>query len=133
MKDLGTLGGNLSEARWINDSGEVAGWANLTGDPGSHATLWKEGKITDLGALPGSPCSYANGINSLGQILGAAQQCPNNAPRVAFLWENGEMVDLNSLVLPGSNLFLWSANNANDRGEIVVDGALPPGKITLPC
>jgi probable HAF family extracellular repeat protein len=137
MKDLGTLGGNFSEARWINNTGEVAGWATLTGDPGSHATLWKDGKITDLGALPGSPCSYANGINSLGQILGAAQQCPNSAPRVAFLWENGEMVDLNSLVLPGSNLFLWTANNANDRGEIVADGTLPTGEnhavLLIPC
>jgi len=140
MKDLGTLGGSRSEARWINERGEVAGWALLSGDSVVHAALWKDGEIIDLGTLPGSPCSYANGVNSLGQVLGAGQQCPNKAPRVAFLWENGEMVDLNSLVLQDSNksrIFLWSANNANDRGEIVADGFLPTGEnhaaLLIPC
>jgi probable HAF family extracellular repeat protein len=137
MKDLGTLGGNSSEARWINDAGDIAGWALLPGNPGSHATLWKDGQIIDLGALPGNPCSYANGVDSHGRVYGAVQQCPNNPPRVAFLWENGEMVDLNSLVLPGSDLFLGGAINANDSGEIVAGGNLPNGDshdaLLIPC
>jgi probable HAF family extracellular repeat protein len=137
MKDLGTLGGTRSEPRWINEAGEVAGWALFPGNQVVHATLWKKGKIVDLGVLPGSPCSYANGVDALGQVLGAVQQCPDLGPRVAFLWENGDMVDLNSLVLPGTELHLIGAVNGNDRGEIVVGGTLPNGDLhaglLIPC
>lgn len=137
LKDLGTLGGNNSEARSINEEGEAAGWATFPGEQVVHATVWKEDKIVDLGVLPGSPCSYANGIDALGQVLGAVQQCPNQGPRVAFLWEDGEMVDLNSLILPGSDLFLIGAINGNDRGEIAVEGTLPNGEmhaaLLIPC
>jgi probable HAF family extracellular repeat protein len=137
LKDLGTLGGTASEARWINDAGEAAGWATFSGEQVVHATLWKEGKIIDLGATADFPCSYANGINSSGQVLGALQYCPNNAPREAFLWENGDLVNLNTLIPPGSEIILGGANNANDRGEIVGGGTLPNGEthavLLIPC
>jgi len=45
----------------------------------------------------------------------------------AWLWENGgPIVDLNTLVPPGSNLTLEFAQNINDRGEIAGIGS-PPG------
>jgi probable HAF family extracellular repeat protein len=128
LKDLGTLGGSAGEARWINDDGDIAGYATLTGDHVVHAVLWREGKTIDLGVLPGSPCSYANGVDPLGQVLGALQQCPNMGPRRAFLWENGDMVDLNSLIPRGSDLLLTGAINGNGRGEIVVVGTLRNGE-----
>ena len=127
LTDLGTLGGSSGEARWINDAGEVAGWANLAGDQEEHAFLWKKGVLTDLGALPGSPCSYANGINASGQVVGAVQQCPNQAPRRAFLWENGDMVDLNFLIPPNSGVTLINASQSNDRGEVVAEIELANG------
>lgn len=68
LKDLGTLGGSQGEARWINDAGEAAGYATFPGEQVVHATLWNEGKIIDLGATADFPCSYANGINSRGQV-----------------------------------------------------------------
>jgi probable HAF family extracellular repeat protein len=85
LKNLETLGGSNGEARWINDAGEAAGWATFSGEQVVHATLWKEGKIIDLGTTADFPCSYANGINSSGQVLGALLYCPNNTPREAFL------------------------------------------------
>jgi probable HAF family extracellular repeat protein len=46
----------------------------------------------------------------------------------AFLWENaGPMVDLNSLVPPGSGLTLIEAWSINDRGEIAGWGQLANG------
>ena len=39
--------------------------------------------------------------------------------RHAFLWENGAMIDLNSLIPSNSSLELVAAENINDRGEIV--------------
>ena len=124
------------EARWINDAGEAAGYVCSPGDNGSHATLWKDGKTINLGVTAEFPCSYANGISSRGQVLGALQHCPNNYPRAAFLWENGNLVDLNTLI-PPSDLYLVQAMNANDRGEIAAMGALPNGDqhaiVLIPC
>src|SRR5260370_7339458 len=80
LKDLGTNGGSFGEARWINDGGHAAGWATLPGDFVVHATLWKEGKIVDLGATADLPCSYANGINNLGQVLAALHPRPTVLP-----------------------------------------------------
>jgi probable HAF family extracellular repeat protein len=137
IKDLGTLGGTQSEARWINDAGVAAGFATFPGDEVVHATIWTEGHIVDLGATADFPCSYANGISSHGQVLGSLQFCPNNAPREAFLWENGDLVKLNSLIPPGSQIDLGEAVNANDRGEIVGGGTLPNGEthavLLIPC
>lgn len=138
LKDLGTLGGAHSEARWINEAGDAAGYATLPGDFVVHATLWKEGKIIDLGATTDLPCSYANGINNLGQVLGALQHCPNViAGREALLWEKGDLVNLNALIPPGSEIVLIQAITANDRGEIAAEGKLLNGDfrafLLIPC
>lgn len=137
MKDLGTFGGTLSEARFINDAGDAAGYATFPTDFVVHAAVWSKGRMIDLGATQDFPCSYANGISSRGQVLGSLQICPNNAPRVAFLWENGDLVKLNDLIPPDSNIDLIGAVNANDRGEIVAGGALPNGDVhavlLIPC
>jgi probable HAF family extracellular repeat protein len=137
LKDLGTLGGSAGESRSINDAGDAAGYATLPGDQVVHATLWTKGKIIDLGATADYPCSYANGISPRGQVLGALQFCPNNAPRLAFLWEHGDLVKLNSLIPPGSQINLGAAINANELGEIVADGTLPNGEthavLLIPC
>ena len=54
LTDLGTLGGNWGVASWINDAGEVIGWADLKGDLTNHPFLWKKGqKMKDLGILKG--------------------------------------------------------------------------------
>ena len=39
-----------------------------------------------------------------------------------FLWEDGSMVDLNTLIPPGSGMQLSLAETINDRGEIAVNG-----------
>jgi probable HAF family extracellular repeat protein len=137
LRDLGTLGGSFGEPRSINESGEAAGWALLPGDQVVHATLWKDGETIDLGATADFPCSYANGINARGQVLGALQHCPNNAPREAFLWENGDLVNLNTLIPPGAGVTLGGAINANGRGEIAAVGTLSNGDhralVLIPC
>jgi uncharacterized membrane protein len=45
----------------------------------------------------------------------------------AFLWENGKIVDLNSLISHGSDLQLQVAGNINNSGEIAGIGVLPNG------
>jgi probable HAF family extracellular repeat protein len=117
--------GNLGGVAWntptaINNRGEVVGFSDLPGDsagsPNYHAFLWtKTGGMQDLGTLPGDTMSIAWGINGQGQVVG--QSIGSSGSR-AFLWQNGVMTDLNTLVAPGP-LTLVYANDINSSGEIV--------------
>ncbi len=128
VTDIGNLGGvawNTPTA--INDRGQIVGFSDLPGDqsgaPNFHAFLWtRSGGIQDLGTLPGDSLSLAFGINDRGQVVG--QSIGAGGSR-AFLWENGVMTDLNTLVPPGS-LDLVYANDINASGEIA-GGAFDPG------
>jgi probable HAF family extracellular repeat protein len=118
LTDLGTLGGDNSEAIWLSEAGDVAGSADLAGSAFHHAVLWRHGAIQDLGTVAGDPCSRGRGINSRGQVVGGSSDCINFLH--AFLWEEGgPMVDLNTLIPAGSGLQLTNAININDRGEIL--------------
>jgi probable HAF family extracellular repeat protein len=125
MIDLGTLGGDTSEAIWLNDNGVVVGSADLAGPSGSQthdAVVWVNGKIHDLGTVPGDACSRGRGLNVRGQVVGGSSDCHNFSH--AFIWENGgPIVDLNTLVPPGSGIQLTNAFNINDRGEILAKAA----------
>ena len=126
LSDLGTLGGDNSEAFAINDDGEVTGRADVPGSVTHHGFLWRDGVMTDLGVPGTDPCSSGNAINSKGQIVGDAGVCFVGGD--AWLWENGgPIVDLNTLVLPGSGMHFADAKSINDRGEIVCTGVLPNG------
>ena len=125
MKDLGTLGGNNSEAIWINDSGVIAGSADLPTEGIHDAVRWKDGQILDLGTLNGEACSRGRAINERGQIVGGSSDCHNFLH--AFVWEEGTgMIDLNSVIPPGSGLQLTNAFNINERGEILAK-SIPEG------
>ncbi len=122
INDLGTLGGNDSEAIWLNDAGDVVGSADLPGSQIHHAVIWTHGDIHDLGTVAGDPCSRGRGLNVSGQVVGGSSDCQNFLH--AFLWENGgPMLDLNTLIPPGSGMQLTNAFNINDRGEIIAKTA----------
>jgi probable HAF family extracellular repeat protein len=131
MQDLGTLGGPDSEAQWINESGLIAGSADFAGGlPGVNfhdAVIWENGKIKDLGTVDGDACSRAYGLNARGQVVGTSTDC--TIPLHAFLWEKGgPMLDLNTLIPPGSGWVVANAFEINDRGEILAEAA-PVGDI----
>ncbi len=122
MTDLGTLGGDNSEAIWLNDAGVVVGSADLPGSQIHDAVVWINGKIHDLGTVAGDPCSRGRGLNALGQVVGGSSDCHNFLH--AFLWEGGgPMLDMNTLIPPGSGWQLTNAFNINDRGEILAKAA----------
>jgi probable HAF family extracellular repeat protein len=129
MSDLGTLGGNNSQAWWISDSGLVVGRADFSAQSTNHhAFLWKDGVMTDLGTL--GPClnSTAFNVNSRGQVVGDTGDCPGGSGGPSFYSENGQpMVDINSLVLPGSDIEVVDALFITERGEIAGAGILPNG------
>jgi probable HAF family extracellular repeat protein len=70
--------------------------------------------------------SLAFGFNSHGEVVGGTFSCADGTHSRAFLWENGTMVDLDTLVPAGSPLQLVEAWAINNRGEIAGNG-VPPG------
>ncbi len=90
VTDLGTLGGDYnynSNAKAINNSGQVAGWSDITYG-NQHAVEWNNGTITDLGSLGGNFAS-ANGINNAGQVVGEANTPTSSGIYYDVLWNNG--------------------------------------------
>ncbi|HEY2039182.1 MAG TPA: hypothetical protein VGG95_05930, partial [Edaphobacter sp.] len=76
MWDLGTLGGNFSEALGINSKGQIVG-DSITSDGSQHAFLFYDGVMTDLGKYGQDGIFQAGtGINENGQIVGYAQVAP---------------------------------------------------------
>jgi probable HAF family extracellular repeat protein len=128
MHDLGTLRGNESIAEGINNSGQVVGYSQTGGNFIYHAFLY-DGSMHDLGTL-GGKFSQANAINDRGQIVGYSSTA--SAPQFetdAFLYDNGSMIDLNSLLPAGSDFArLALASAINDRGQIVGYGITTGGQ-----
>lgn len=126
--------GNLGSTTWntpaaINQRGDVVGFDNTpagTADaPAFHAFLWtRRDGIRDLGTLPGDATSQASAINEQRQVVGVSCNASNFCR--AFLWQNGVMIDLNTLVGPGYTDLLAVAQDINDRGEIVGRTATTP-------
>ena len=76
--------------------------------------------MQDLGTLEGdflsaAPCCHT--INNGGQIVGFSIPGPLGSGR-AFLWQNGVMTDLNTLIPKDSGWYLQQAQSINDAGQI---------------
>jgi probable HAF family extracellular repeat protein len=111
MEDLGTLGGTLGFANWLNDAGEVVGSSDLAGDHTSHPFLWNGQRMLDLGTL-GGDFGSANWVNDAGDVVGYAAPRDNNTAH-AFVWKHGAMTDLTGA--GSSQCTVASAINAHDE------------------
>ena len=127
---LDTLPGGSHSIAWgVNDLGQAVGESNGPGYV-TRATLWQNDAAhtpVDLGALPGDNESTAMFANSAGQVIGfsATGTFPTFAATRAFLWQNGRMFELGSLIDPADGAWtitgLFGMNNA---GQILGIGTL---------
>jgi probable HAF family extracellular repeat protein len=132
VSNLDTLGGTSSGGNSINDQSWVAGYSRLTGDQTRHATLWRNGVLTDLDTLGGPNSSVTwNVKNTQGIIVGISQTAdpeplgeiwssfffysgPFRAGYInlGFVWEQGQGPMRGLPNFPGGNNgFATGANN----------------------
>jgi probable HAF family extracellular repeat protein len=122
-------GGNHSIAWAVNDLGQAAGESNSP-DSIIRAVLWQNDAAhtpVDVGMLPGDTASLAHGVNNLGQVVGISLTgtYPTFSGQRAFLWQNGAIQDLASLVDPADGL--WTVDSVvaiNNAGQIVAIGTM---------
>jgi probable HAF family extracellular repeat protein len=118
--DLGNLGGDGLfggiYASGLNNVGQVVGLSDTTNDASFHGFLWEAGHMTDLQTLPGDSYSVATAISDRGVVLGVSIDANFNIR--AFIWQNGNIQDLNKLVAGSTPLFLQTACSINALGEI---------------
>jgi probable HAF family extracellular repeat protein len=114
LPDLGDPG---AIAYAINSHGQIVGQAvNSDGIP--LAALWQNNTVTSLGPLlPGDVASFATSINNRGQVVGSSFNSSNSWSR-GLIWQNGVTTDLNTLFPASSHLFVISASNINESGQI---------------
>lgn len=102
----GSFGGNGA----TNQNGDVAGYADTTGDAARHAFLYDSNGLQDINSLPGDEGS-ALGLNDNGQVVGISNES-------AFLYTGGVMSDLNNLIC-STGVTLHTALGISDDGKIL--------------
>ena len=126
IAEIGTLGGARSQAWGLNAAGQVVGWAETAAGQ-QRAYLWADGRLTDLGTLPGGEASMAVAVNARGQVVGGSTTAPGQqlgGPGTrAFLWQDGRLTDLGTL--PGGDFS--QATGINDAGQVIGFANRRPG------
>lgn len=139
VTDLGTLGAE-SWAFGINNMGQVVGISVPAENYYSHAFLYSDGRMTDLGTLPGGAYSYATGINNNGQVVGysgsnggGSQACLFSGNNITYLGtsfanainNNGQIAGVTGTADGSAQAMLYSS------GSIIGLGILPGGNYSV--
>jgi len=136
LYDVGTFGGPASygsiQATSLTPAGAVGSGETSIPDPFpvcfnseclvAHALLWRNGTVTDLGALPGNHggnSSYGFAINNSGLVAGISENGSvdpgTGYPEVdAVVWYNGQIINLGTFGGTQSQGLM-----INNRGQVV--------------
>jgi probable HAF family extracellular repeat protein len=111
MTGLGYLAGTAtSRGVGINDLGHVVG------NSGNHAFVFKDGRFIDIGSLANANYAFAKDINNKGQIVGVSGD-----GRI-FLYSDGQMYDMQDLVVNVAGWKFSDVHKINNLGNIVGEG-----------
>jgi probable HAF family extracellular repeat protein len=118
MRDIGALDAPYNvgaSANAINDSGQIVGYS-VSSDSSRRAFFYSDGIMHELIPLSGLS-SVAKAINNQGQVVGFAG--------TAFIYNDGIMTDINTLISSTSGWTIIDADDINDNGLIVGEGYCP--------
>jgi len=99
----------------INNQSQIVGQFLTADQTAFHAFLYSQGNFADP-TPSGGQSAIANGINNEGQIVGSQSFADKLH---AFLYYNGRIVDLNTLIPRDFGWELIRACDVNNRGQIV--------------
>ena len=129
MTDIGVLPDEDNSAAYdINENGQICGASSHTLNQYPFPTfvtacVWDGDEIIEIEKLSGyTRNNAAGGINDQGQVVGYSSDNGNNPH--PFIWEDGEVTDLNDLLPEGSGWELKTAADINEQGEIVGYGKI---------
>ena len=129
ITNLDSLGGRSSTGNSINNRSWVSGRSNLPGNQMRHATLWRDGTLSDLGTLGGPNSVVVWPVKNLAGIVSGIAQTAEPDPLgenwscsaffpaatgtgyrcLGFRWQNGVMSALPTL--GGTHGFAAGTNN----------------------
>jgi probable HAF family extracellular repeat protein len=112
---LGTAGWLASDARGINNLGQVVGILHNGAGPLEDAFFYSDGVMHDLGTL-GAQRSGASAINDEGTFVGAFG---NTQAYRGFIGHGTVLQDLNDLISPTLGWIIEDASDINNNGQIV--------------
>jgi probable HAF family extracellular repeat protein len=125
MHDLGGFGGpfDYSAAAAINEFGLIVGESTDATTNRGRAVAFINGEILNLGTLAGfdsDRSSSALAVNNHGDIVGRSGTADLPIGRThGFLYQDGAMYDLNSLIVDARGLVVSEAWDINDARQIV--------------
>jgi probable HAF family extracellular repeat protein len=133
MTDLGILPGEVNSTAYeINEYNQAVGASSHLQSvfpflPVSRPCIWNDGQITEIMLPQGYATGIATGINDNGTVVGSMAISLVNGPSHAFIWKEGVITNLNTLIPPGSGWWLQTAADINESGQIVGVGISPEG------
>jgi len=108
-----------SEATAINNRGKIIGTFIEDDLSSSFIYSWETDRMYELEGFDGPTSAF--GINDNNIIVGTATK---NGSRVAVMWFQGKIIDLNLLLSPDSGWILESATAVNEENQILGHGSL---------
>lgn len=117
----------LSTVTGINDSGMIVGYGPGLNYSGIRSFIYQNGNLEYLpdSLLPGIGTGYAFAVNNLSQIVGGGDVTyDSNFVNSSNAWmlQNGEAYDLNSITSGLGGMHLMRASAINEKGEIAGSG-----------
>ncbi len=117
------MSGNHNGPYYLYSNGQVTPLA-YPSDAANEAALplpasWGTNGSNSMMTLPGYQYTHANAINAQGQVVGSSYNPINNTTSAGFVYSNGVMTNLNSLISSNTGLTILAGLEINNLGQIL--------------